>query len=234
MHVGTLRHQTTGCAANDDAQIAGRGLSLDRAGDHVGGEFQPERDRPAGFAARIAVAGAVVDNFLAVHRHYTTATERARPETPVTPGEVYPIAIVPINDLTQVHLQALALARRLTDHVVAVFISDDPEKIASIRQKWKMWGGPVPLEVIESPYRSLVAPFLQYLDAVEAQNPDATVMVVLPELVYSRWWHQFLHNQTALRLKAALLFRPGTVVINVPYHLQEKRPLTENATTISR
>jgi amino acid transporter len=170
--------------------------------------------------------------FLAVHRHYTTATERARPETPVTPGEVYPIAIVPINDLTQVHLQALALARRLTDHVVAVFISDDPAKIANIREKWKTWGGPVPLEVIESPYRSLVGPFLHYLDAVEAQNPESTIMVVLPELVYSRWWHQFLHNQTALRLKAALLFRPGTVVINVPYHLQEKR--TDAATAVLR
>jgi hypothetical protein len=47
-------------------------------------------------------------------------------------------------------------------------------------------------------------------------------MVVIPELVYSRWWHQFLHNQTALRLKAALLFRPGTVVVNVPYHLREE------------
>jgi amino acid transporter len=159
--------------------------------------------------------------FLAVHRHYTGAKRRVRAETPLTPGEVEPIAVVPVSDLSEPHLQALALARKLSDQVIAVFISDSPERIADIRAKWQAWGGLVPLEVIESPYRSLVRPFLEYLDALEAQNERATVMVVLPEMVYSRWWHQFLHNQTALRLKAALLFRPGTVVINVPYHLQE-------------
>ena len=82
-----------------------------------------------------------------------------------------------------------------------------------IREKWEAWGNHVPLQVIESPYRSVVRPFLDYLDAVDAQVQGRTLMVVLPELVFSRWWHQFLHNQTALRLKAALLFRPGTVVV---------------------
>jgi hypothetical protein len=158
---------------------------------------------------------------LAVHKHYTGAKRRARAETPLTPGEVRPIALVPVSDLTEPHLQALALARRLTDQVTAVFISDSAERIADIRAKWSAWGDLVPLEVIESPYRSLVRPFLEYIDAVEAQQGDATIMVVLPEMVYGRWWHQFLHNQTALRLKAALLFRPGTVVVNVPYHLAE-------------
>jgi amino acid transporter len=159
--------------------------------------------------------------FLGVHRHYTGARRRVRAETPLTPGEVYPLAVVPVSDLSDPHLQALALARRIADEVVAVFISDSPEKILDIRQKWEAWGALVPLEVIESPYRSLIRPFLEYLNAIEAQHPQATVMVVLPEMVYGRWWHQFLHNQTALRLKAALLFRPGTVVINVPYHLQD-------------
>src|SRR5258708_36944927 len=130
---------------------------------------------------------------------------------------------VPVRDFGEPQLQALALARRIADEVVAVFISDSPEKIAEIREKWNSWGGLVPLEVIESPYRSLRRPFLEDLDAVKAQHQDATIMVVLPELVYGPWWHQFLHNQTALRLKAALLFRPGTVVINVPYHLEESR-----------
>jgi hypothetical protein len=160
---------------------------------------------------------------LAVHRHYGSAKERAEAETPLTPAEVRPVAIVPISDLTDVQLQTLALARRLADDVVAVFISDDPEKIRMIREKWRAWGNHVPLQVIESPYRSIVRPFLDYLDAVDAQRQGRTLMVVLPELVFSRWWHQFLHNQTALRLKAALLFRPGTVVVNVPYHLREAK-----------
>jgi amino acid transporter len=161
--------------------------------------------------------------FVGIHRHYTSARRRARAETPLTPGEVYPLAVVPVSDLSEPNLQALALARRIAVDVVAVFISDSQEKIDEMRQKWAAWGGLVPLEVIESPYRSLISPFLQYLDAVEAQNQSATMMVVVPELVYGRWWHQLLHNQTALRLKAALLFRPGTVVVNVPYHLHEEQ-----------
>ncbi len=160
---------------------------------------------------------------LAVHRHYGSAKQRAQAETPLTPAEVRPVAIVPISDLTDVQLQVLALARRLADDVVAVFISDDPEKIRMIRKKWEAWGNHVPLQVIESPYRSIVRPFLDYLDAVDAQQQGRTLMVVLPEMVFSRWWHQFLHNQTALRLTAALLFRPGTVVVNVPYHLREAK-----------
>jgi amino acid transporter len=169
----------------------------------------------------VVLVPVMVALFLGVHRHYTGAKRRVKAETPLTPGEVYPLAVVPVSDLSEPHLQALALARRIADEVVAVFISDSPEKIREIRAKWDAWGALVPLEVIESPYRSLIRPFLDYLNAVEAQHQDATIMVVLPEMVYGRWWHQFLHNQTALRLKAALLFRPGIVVVNVPYHLQE-------------
>jgi len=163
----------------------------------------------------------IVLTALAIRRHYDTAKGRIQTETPITPGDVHPVAVVPIGDLNDVQLQTLALARRLADQVVAVFISDDPEKIKEIKHKWEVWGNHVPLEIIESPYRSVIRPLLTYLDAVEAQNDGGTLMVVLPEMVYGHWWHQFLHNQTALRLKAALLFRPGTVVVSVPYHLAE-------------
>jgi len=163
----------------------------------------------------------IVLTALAIRRHYDTAKGRIQTETPITPGDVHPVAVVPIGDLNDVQLQTLALARRLADQVVAVFISDDPEKIKEIKHKWEVWGNHVPLEIIESPYRSVIRPLLTYLDAVDAQNDGGTLMVVLPEMVYGHWWHQFLHNQTALRLKAALLFRPGTVVVSVPYHLAE-------------
>jgi hypothetical protein len=76
------------------------------------------------------------------------------------------------------------------------------------------------LVVIESPYRALVAPLLAYIDLVDRQETSDTLTVVLPEFVARHWWEQLLHNQTALRLKAALLFRPGTVVTSVPYHLR--------------
>jgi amino acid transporter len=175
----------------------------------------------AGAWVVVALIPLIVLIALAINRHYGTAKHRVQTETPITPGDVRPVAVVPIGDLNDVQLQTLALARRLADRVVAVYISDDPEKIKEIKHKWDVWGNHVPLEVIESPYRSVIRPLLTYLDAVEAQNEGGTLMVILPEMVYGRWWHQFLHNQTALRLKAALLFRPGTVVVNVPYHLAE-------------
>jgi hypothetical protein len=79
------------------------------------------------------------------------------------------------------------------------------------------------LTIIESPFRSLVGPLLAYIDAMHAQHPGKTLTVVLPEIVPAHWWEQVLHNQTALRLKAALLFRPGVVVADVPYHLRRHR-----------
>jgi len=146
----------------------------------------------------------IVLTALAIRRHYDTAKGRIQTETPITPGDVHPVAVVPIGDLNDVQLQTLALARRLADQVVAVFISDDPEKIKEIKHKWEVWGNHVPLEIIESPYRSVVRPLLTYLDAVDAQNDGGTLMVVLPEMVYGHWWHQFLHNQTAFESCPAL------------------------------
>jgi amino acid transporter len=162
----------------------------------------------------------LVTTFFAIHRHYADVTEDLATETPTSPNEVKPVVIVPIADLNGPALQSLAFARTISDQVIAVHISDDPDEIARLRGKWEAWGDHVPLEVIESPYRSLVRPLLAYIDAIDRQRRDDTVVVVLPEMVATKWWHQVLHNQTALRLKAALLFRPGTVVVNVPYHLR--------------
>jgi hypothetical protein len=92
----------------------------------------------------------------------------------------------------------------------------------------------VELTIIESPYRSLVGPLMAYIDAMHAQHPDKTLTVVLPEMVPAHWWEQVLHNQTALRLKAALLFRPGIVVADVPYHLHRRRHPETHASGIRK
>jgi hypothetical protein len=162
--------------------------------------------------------------FRTVHKHYGEATDLHATETPTSPDLLEPVAIVPIADLNGPALQSLALARRLTDTVIAVHINDDPEAIGRLRAKWKAWGDHVPLTIIDSQYRAIVRPLMQYIAEIDRQRPGDTIVVVLPELVATKWWHQILHNQTALRLKAALLFRPGTVVISVPYHLRNQTP----------
>jgi len=133
---------------------------------------------------------------------------------------VRPTCIVPISDLNALALQSMALARSFSTAVIAVHVCDSDEHTAELRAKWELWGEHVPLTIIESPYRVFLRPLLAYIDAIDRQQNDDTLVVVLPELVATRWWHAVLHNQSALRLKGALLFRPGTVVVSVPHHLK--------------
>jgi amino acid transporter len=161
----------------------------------------------------------------AVHRHYQEMRTRVATETPLQPAGVRTVCVVPVVDLNALALQSLAMARSFTKSVVAVHVSDDEKEIERLRTKWMLWGNHIPLEIIDSPYRSLVPPLLRYIDSIDRQMSGDTVIVVLPELVATRWWHNLLHNQTALRLKAALLYRPGIVVVSVPYHLRSTRRL---------
>ena len=171
----------------------------------------------------VIIVPVLVSLFLAIRRHYDDARSSLVTETPTSPDDVHLTCVVPITDLNEVALQSLAMARSMTDGVIAVHVCDDDDHIARLRKRWELWGDHVPLTIIESPYRSFVRPLLAYLDAIQRQRSDDTLVVVLPELVATRWWHQLLHNQTALRLKAALLFRPGTAVMNVPHHVRSGR-----------
>jgi len=161
---------------------------------------------------------------LAIHRHYTGTSRELLTETPIEPGRIRHTMIVPIADLNRVALQSLAYARSLTPNVTAVHVTQGDEEAEDFRNRWlAKYGSLDGLVVIESPYRSLVSPLLAYIDAVDSTDPGDTIAVVLPEFVARHWWEHLLHNQTALRIKGALLFRPGTVVINVPYHLGGKQ-----------
>jgi amino acid transporter len=167
--------------------------------------------------------------FRGIHAHYTQADAELAAETPIDPEEIHHQVIVPIASLNQVALQTLAYARAIargpTDIVNAVHVTDDPDAAEALRLQWEEWQCGVTLTIVESPYRSLVGPLLAYIDAMHAHDPAKTLTVVLPEMIPAHWWEQVLHNQTALRLKAALLFRPGIVVADVPYHLSRRRAL---------
>jgi hypothetical protein len=157
-----------------------------------------------------------------MHAHYVRLESARRPETPLTPEEVQVRAVVPVADLGVPARQALAYARAIASddsQVVAVHVADDATSAEGLRQEWRAWGPGLELIIIESPFRSLTGPLLAYVDALKEMYPHDTVTVVLPELVPSHWWEHLLHNQTALRLKGSLLFHPGIVVANVPYHL---------------
>jgi hypothetical protein len=158
----------------------------------------------------------------ATRRHYLRLESAQRPETPIDPDKIRPRVIVPIPKLNLPARQALAFGQRLAGDaaVTAVHVTDNPDEAKQLRAELEQ--SPhrgVNLVVIESPYRALAGPLLAYIDAVHEAHPDDTIVVVLPEYVPGHWWEQLLHNQTALRLKGALLFHPGVIVVNVPYHL---------------
>jgi len=160
--------------------------------------------------------------FRAIHRHYARAAGELAAQTPLEPDQIEHTVIVPVAAVNRVARQTLAYARSISPNVTAVFITDDDAEIEQMRESWKALGSDIPMVIIESPYRSLVGPLLSYLDEIDRQRPDDTLTVVLPEFIARHWWEQILHNQTALRIKAALLFRPGTVVTSVPYHLERR------------
>ena len=162
--------------------------------------------------------------FRGIHRHYIQASRELMAATPTRSEEIDLLVVVPIASVNRIARQTIAYARSISDNVTAIHISDEEDEIEQTQEQWNALETDVPLVIIESPYRSLVGPFMRYLDEIQKQAPGTTLTVVLPEYIPRHWWEQILHNQTAFRLKAALLFRPGTVVISVPYHLDRSTP----------
>ena len=158
--------------------------------------------------------------FRAVHKHYD---EVARQLTTQGLEPLRPIrheVIVPISGIHRGVIRALEYAKSIApNHVTAVYVDLDEEATKNLRDKWKNWASDVELVVLASPYRALTRPLIRFIDSVEKEHRDDMVTVVLPEFVPARWWQHLLHNQSSLMLKAALLFKDGIIVTNVPYHL---------------
>ncbi len=136
--------------------------------------------------------------------------------------------VIPIPSLNRAVVQAVNVARSISDDVRAVYISDDPEAAIELREQFERQIPGIPLVVVESPYRSLAGPFLAYLDVLDAawppDKPDPITFVVVPEYVARSWWERILYNQAAKRLRSVLLGRPHTVVVGVPYRREDPEP----------
>jgi amino acid transporter len=129
--------------------------------------------------------------------------------------------VVPVNGINRAVVQAVNFARTLADDVRAVYVTEDAEDGEAVRERWERQLPDVPLVIVESPYRAVVSPVVAYLDVLDqAWPPDREApitIVVLPEYVARHWWDRILYNQTARRLKSALLGREHTVIADVPY-----------------
>jgi hypothetical protein len=168
----------------------------------------------------VALIPILVLHFRNIRRHYESVAAQLslKDWSPEQPRQN--VVIVPISGVHKAVVRAIRYARSLSKDVRAVYVETDPAGTEEIRKAWERWGEGVKLVVLKSHYRSLMEPLLDYVEEVDAERPDDFVTVVLPEFVPGRWWHHLLHNQRALLIKAALLFKPNTVVISVPYHLR--------------
>lgn len=161
----------------------------------------------------------LVLEFRAIHRHYRGVADRLRLDAieklPCRPTTV----VVPVAGLHKGVMRALRFAIGLQTPTVAIHIAIDAEAAEKLKRQWEKLDIDVPLKIIESPYRTLTAPLLEYVDKLLAADPESFVAVVIPEFVPAHWRHAFLHNQSALMLSFALRTRPNAVLITIRHSL---------------
>ncbi len=182
--------------------------------------------------ARYAILAMAILFFLmlGIKRHYNRVTEELRlddDDAQLLPSRVH--AIVLLSKLHKPAMRALAYARATRPtYLEAVTVEVDPEDTAALREEWGRREIPVHLKVLSSPYREITRPIVEYVRSLRSGNPRDVVVVYIPEYVLGRWYEQILHNQSALRLKARLLFTPGVMVASVPWQLRSSEGVEDD------
>ncbi|MEH0826352.1 APC family permease [Micromonospora sp. CPCC 205714] len=168
----------------------------------------------------IAAMAVIYLLMLAIRRHYDRVAEELEPTEArgVLPARNH--AIVLVSKLHQPTLRAIAYARATRpDTLTAVTVNVDEKDTRQLQAEWQRREMPVPLTVVDSPYREITRPILNFVANTRRESPRDVVTVFIPEYVVGRWWENLLHNQSALRLKGRLLFEPGVMVTSVPWQL---------------
>jgi hypothetical protein len=156
-----------------------------------------------------------------INSHYARIATELRPtgDARRLPSRVH--AVVLLSQVNEPVLRAIAYARATRpSSLTALTVCVDPDETSTIQRQWIEADLPVPLTMLDSPFRDITAPLLEHVQRLRSDNPHDLVVVFIPEYVVDRWWDGLLHNQSALRIKLRLLRLPGVVVTSVPYHLR--------------
>jgi len=160
--------------------------------------------------------------FRAVNNHYMDVKKQLDFDNYRHLDGLKHVVIIPAASLTNVVANTVDYAKQISNDIKVVHISTDSEFTAKFRKKWETWNPGVELVVIDSPYRSVFDPLVEYIIAADTNKKEGEVVTVLiPEFVTCKWWHRFLHNQTGLMLQNLLVFQTDVVVTTVPFHLKE-------------
>jgi amino acid transporter len=169
----------------------------------------------------VVVIPALVLMFYTIRRHYVEMTRQIDVYGYHPPKLGRHPVVVLVGGMNRGVIAALTYARAISPNVTALTVDLDSTSTARLQMHWPEWAPDVPLVVLDSPYRSVIQPILRYVDQMEKQRDGDYMTIILPEFVPAKWWQHLLHNQTALLIKAALLFRRGKVAISIPYHLDQ-------------
>ncbi len=169
----------------------------------------------------LVVIPLIIVLFKSIHSHYAAIKRGLATEPGYRARPMNHTMIVLVGSVHRGVLEALAYAQSMRpNQLLAVTVVSDEEEQDEIARTWARFGIDVPLEIVFSPYRELSGPVIRFVEELDAQRDNDIITVVIPEFVVGSWWGQLLHNQSALVLKGRLLFRKGTVVISVPYHVE--------------
>ncbi len=156
-----------------------------------------------------------------INRHYSHVAEQLVPDTDsrMLPSKVH--AVVLVSRVHKPTLRALAFARATRpDHLTALTVNVDDAETRALQAQWERYDIPVPLTVVESPYREVTRPVVDFVKSIRRDSPRELVVVFVPQYVVGHWWENVLHNQSALRLRARLQFQPGVMITSVPWQLE--------------
>jgi hypothetical protein len=169
----------------------------------------------------VILTPALVAMFYLIHAHYKGIARKLSLENYGPPPRIVRHRVIlPISGVHRGSLAALRYARTLTDDITAVHVSIDSEEAEKVQAKWQHWGDGIRMVVLDSQYRLMVEPLLEYIENVRSRmQPNEILTIVVPQFVPKHWWNNALHTQTAFILRAALLFKPGIVITDVPYQV---------------
>lgn len=161
-----------------------------------------------------------------IRRHYGSVAAQLSLANPPPSIPEEKTVIIPVSGVHQGTLKAVEFIKLLNpEHILAVHVSTDPEEAETVRKKWVRYIPGIPLEIIESPHRELIEPLINYIESVQKQWEKDIVIVALPEFVPTKFWHHFLHNQTAKHIRDTLEHREDVIIVDVPYRLQDRETL---------
>jgi len=185
----------------------------------------------------IVVIPILIGIMLFIHRQYNASSKEleVRPDAVIRGPHREQRVVVPVPGINRAVVQAVNVGLSIDPNIQAVLISDEPDSATEIKARWERQLPDVPIVIVESPYRALVAPLISYLDVLDRAWPSdkeaPITFVIIPEYVARSWWERILYNQSAKRLRTALLGRPHTVVVNVPYRRESAEPGNGGART---